>query len=311
MFRVLHLDVNHPSLILGLQALGFANDEDYESDRANILQKIDQYDGVILRSRIPIDATFFEKATQLKFIGRVGAGVENIDLRLAKDKGVSVFSAPEGNRNAVGEHTLGLLLALMNRITKAHKEVRKGIWDREGNRGFELSGKTVGIYGYGNMGKAFAKKLKSMEVEVICYDIVGGVGDENARQVGILEFRQKADVVSLHLPQTPQTVGLVNLEFIEQMQKPFWLLNTGRGSSVVTDDLVLGLKSKQVLGAGLDVLEYEKSSFEGWLNKKPKAFKFLRKAPNVIFTPHVAGWTKESHKRLAEVIVDKIKREFC
>ncbi|MDC6366138.1 MULTISPECIES: 2-hydroxyacid dehydrogenase [Flavobacteriaceae] len=309
--KVLHLDTNHPLLLEQLAELGFENHEDYDSSKEALEKKIHLYDGLIIRSRFTLDQKFLDKATNLKFIGRVGAGLENIDTRYAKEKNIFLASAPEGNRNAVGEHTLGMLLSLMNKMYKANREVKKGKWDREGNRGLELDGKTVGIIGYGNMGKAFAKKLQGFDVEVICFDIVGGVGDENARQVGIMEFQQKSDVVSLHVPQTELTIGMVNMEFINGFHKPFWLLNTARGKCVITKDLVTGLKSKKILGAGLDVLEYEKKSFENMFMQKPKAFKYLRKAKNVVLTPHVAGWTVESKEKLAQTIVDKIKARFC
>lgn len=309
--KVLHLDTNHPVLLEELARLGFENHEDYESSKEAVEQKIQQYDGIIIRSRFTIDQQFLDKASNLKFIGRVGAGLENIDVNYARQLNIFLANAPEGNRNAVGEHTLGMLLSLLNKMTKAHREVKKGKWDREGNRGTELDGKTVGIIGYGNMGKAFAKKLSGFDVEVICYDIVGGVGDENARQVGIMEFKQKSDVVSLHVPQTELTVGMVNSQFIEAFHQPFWLLNTARGKCVVTKDLVKALKSGKILGAGLDVLEYERKSFENMFIKKPKPFKYLRKAENVLLTPHVAGWTVESHQKLARTIVNKIKAEFC
>lgn len=311
--KVLHLDTNHKLLIDELAELGFENHEDYTSSKKEIEETIHEFDGIIIRSRFPIDQQFLDKATNLKFIGRVGAGLENIDVRYAREKGVFLANAPEGNRNAVGEHTLGMLLSLMNKMNKAHREVRKGKWDREGNRGMELNGKTVGIIGYGNMGKAFAQKLKGFDVEIICYDIVGGVGDENARQVGILELQQKSDVISLHTPLNEQSLGMVNLEFINGFQKPFWFINTARGQCVITKDLVEGFKSGKVLGAGLDVLEYEKKSFDfgDFFMNKPKPFKYLRKAPNVLLTPHVAGWTFESKEKLAQTIVDKIKDEFC
>jgi D-3-phosphoglycerate dehydrogenase len=206
-----------------------------------------------------------------------------------------------------------MLLSLLNKLNKADREVRLGIWDREGNRGLELDGKTIGIIGYGNMGKAFARKLSCFEVEVLCYDIIGGVEDENARQVGIMELRQKSDVISLHVPETPLTNQMINSEFISEFHKPFWLLNTARGKCVVTSDLVAALKSGKILGAGLDVLEYEKSSFEQLFTEKeiPEAFQFLLKAENVLLSPHVAGWTVESKEKLAQTIVDKIKERFC
>ena len=295
-----------------LSGLGCENHEDYTSTKEDLERKIASYEGIIIRSRIPIDKNFLDKAKNLKFIGRVGAGLENIDVEYAKQKGVFLASAPEGNRNAVGEHTLGMLLSLMNKMTKAHREVRKGKWDREGNRGMELDGKIVGIIGYGNMGKGFAKKLQGFDVEVICYDILGGVGDENARQVGILELQQKSDIISLHVPLNGQSREMINSEFIRAFQKPFWFLNTARGKCVVTKDLVQGLKSGKILGAGLDVLEYEKKSFDfgDFFVNKPKPFKYLRKAPNVLMTPHVAGWTTESKIKLAQTVVDKIKAEF-
>lgn len=309
--KVLHLDTNHSLLLEQFAQLGFQNDQDYTSTKEQVESKIHLYDGIVVRSRFTIDQQFLDKATNLKFIGRVGAGLENIDTVYAKQKDVFLASAPEGNRNAVGEHALGMLLSLMNKMAKANREVKKGKWDREGNRGMELEGKTVGIIGYGNMGKAFAKKLQGFDVEVICYDIIGGVGDDNTRQVGIMEFQQKSDVVSLHVPQTELTEGMVNTEFIDKFHKPFWLLNTARGKCVITKDLVKALKSKKILGAGLDVLEYEKKSFENMFVQKPKAFKYLRKAKNVLLTPHVAGWTVESKEKLAQTIVDKIKDRFC
>lgn len=310
--KVLHLDPNHPLLLEGLESLGYENHTDYSSPADAVLAKIDQYDGVILRSRIPIDQTFLDAARRLKFIGRVGAGLENIDVAHARGKGVFLAAAPEGNRNAVGEHSLGMLLCLLNKLHTADREVRQGIWQREANRGVELDGKTVGIIGYGNMGKAFARKLRGFEVEVICYDIVGGVGDDNARQVGIMEFQQRSDVVSLHVPETPQTIGMVDTSFIEAFHKPFWILNTARGKCIKTNDLVNALRSGKILGAGLDVLEYEKSSFESLFKgaSLPDAFKYLTEAPNVLLSPHIAGWTHESKEKLAQTVLDKIKRHF-
>lgn len=309
--KILHVDTNHELLIAQLDILGFINDEDYTSDRSVIMKKVHNYDGIIIRSRFPIDREFLDAATRLKFIGRVGAGLENIDTDYARKLGVKLYNAPEGNRNAVGEQALGMLLALMNNIVTAHNEVKNGIWLREENRGFELEGKVVGLYGYGNMGKAFARKLRGMDAEVICYDILGGVGDENARQVGIMEFCKNADVVSLHTPQTPETLGLVNREFIEAFAKPFWFINTARGKSVITADLVDGLRSGKIRGAALDVLEYEKASFENLFDEEmPAAFRELLEAPNVVLTPHIAGWTMESKRKLAQTIVDKIKADF-
>ena len=324
--KVLHLDKNHDLLIKQLNDLGFTNDEDYTSPKSEIENKISDYHGIIIRSRFSIDRHFLDKATNLKFIGRVGAGLENIDCDYAEEKGVHLISAPEGNRNAVGEHALGMLLSLFNKLNKAHKEVKQGKWLREENRGVELDGKTIGLIGYGNMGKAFAKKLRGFDVEVICHDIKPNVGDENCRQVSLEELKEKADILSLHTPQTDLTINMINSEFIDGFNKPFWLINTARGKSVVTEDLVKALESGKILGAGLDVLEYEKSSFENlfkteepkfrWMRKGkkinlPDAFQYLINADNVLLTPHVAGWTIESNIKLAQTIVDKIKAKFC
>ncbi len=310
--NVLHLDKNHPLLINQLADLGFTNHEDYSSSKSAIEKKIDLYDGVIIRSRFTIDAAFLDKATSLKFIGRVGAGLENIDIDYAAKKGIHLIAAPEGNRNAVGEHTLAMLLSLFNKLNKANTEIGEGKWLREANRGIELDGKIIGIIGYGNMGKSFAKKLQGFDVEVICYDIKPNVGDKNCRQVTLQELQKKADVVSLHTPQTPFTINMIQRGFINQFSKSFWLLNTARGSAVVTKDLVKALQSGIVLGAGLDVLEYEKTSFETLFSddKMPEDFKYLIDAENVILSPHVAGWTVESKEKLAQTIVDKIKEKF-
>ena len=311
--KILHLDTNHPLLLNQLNDLGFINHEDYTSSKSEIETKIQDYEGIILRSRFSIDKSFLDRATSLKFIGRVGAGLENIDCDHAKKKGVNLIAAPEGNRNAVGEHTLGMLLSLFNKLNKADKEIRSGKWLREDNRGMELDGKTVGIIGYGNMGKAFAKKLRGFDVEIICYDIKDDVADENCKQISLPEFQERADVVSLHTPETTLTINMVNTHFIHQFKKPFWLLNTARGKSVVTKDLVEALQSGKILGAGLDVLEYEKSSFENLFENDslPSAFQYLINSENVILSPHVAGWTIESNEKLAQTIVDKIKARFC
>ena len=309
--KILHLDTNHPLLLEQLNALGFINDEDYTGTKEQIEAKIHLYDGIIIRSRFSIDTPFIDKATNLKFIARVGAGLENIDIRYAEKKGIFLVVAPEGNRNAVGEHTLGMLLSLFNKLNKADLEVRKGKWDREGNTGLELDGKTVGIIGYGNTGKAFAKKLSGFDVEVICCDLKETIGDKNARQVALKEMQLKADILSLHIPQTSLTINMVNTKFINAFAKPIWILNTARGKNIVTADLVTALKSGAVLGAGLDVLEYEKSSFEHIFGQdKLPEVKYLIQAKNVLLTPHIAGWTVESKEKLAQTTVDKIKGLF-
>jgi D-3-phosphoglycerate dehydrogenase len=317
--KILHLDSNHSLLLKQLTDLGFTNDEDYSSSKQEVEAKIHLYDGFIIRSRFSIDKTFLDKATNLKFIARVGAGLENIDCDYAVSKNIELIAAPEGNRNAVGEHSLAMLLSLFNKLNKADKEVRSGKWLREENRGIELDGKTIGLIGYGNMGKSFAKKLRGFDVEVLCYDIKPAVSDENCKQVSLSEIQEKADVLSLHTPQTELTKNMVNATFINNFKKNFWLINTARGTSVVTKDLVAALQSGKILGAGLDVLEYEKSSFENLFKKDatsstaemPKAFQYLINAENVLLSPHVAGWTVESNEKLAQTIVDKIKVKFC
>lgn len=310
--KILHLDTNHSLLIEQLQALGFQNDQDYNSSKKDVERVISQYEGIVIRSRFSIDKEFIDAATNLKFIARVGAGLENIDCEYAERKNIKLIAAPEGNRNAVGEHSLALLLSLFNKLNKADTEVKSGKWLREENRGVELDGKTIGLIGYGNMGKAFAKKLRGFDVEVLCYDIKPNVDDENATQVSLIELQEKADVLSLHTPQTELTVNMVNTTFISAFKNPFWLINTARGKSVVTADLISALKSGKILGAGLDVLEYEKASFENLFSQDlPEAFKYLIKADNVLLTPHVAGWTIESKEKLAQTIVDKIKVTFC
>ena len=309
--KILHLDSNHPLLWEQLQAADFQNFDDFSSTKEEIETIISNYHGIIIRSRFKIDKQFLDKAINLQFIARVGAGLESIDCDYATSKGIKLIAAPEGNSNAVGEHALGMLLSLFNKLNKADKEIRKGEWNRESNRGFELDGKTVGIIGYGNMGKSFAKKLKGFDVEVLCYDILENVGDDNARQVSLQELQEKANVLSLHTPWTPQTDKMINETFINSFAKPFWFINTARGKSVVTEDLVNGLKKGKILGAGLDVLEYEKLSFEKLFEgQKPEAFDYLLNADNVLLTPHIAGWTFESKEKLAQTIVDKIIKQY-
>ena len=310
--RILLLDSNHPILKSGLEKLGIECDEDFTSSKSKVEEKIYNYDGLVIRSRINIDKTFIDQASNLKFIARVGAGLENIDITYAEEKGIHLIAAPEGNRNAVGEHTLGMILSLFNKMNKADREVRQGIWLREENRGLELDGKTIGIIGYGNAGKAVAKKLKGFDVSVICYDIKPNVGDENCKQVTLPMLKDQADVVSLHVPETSITVNMVNTAFIESFSNTFWLINTARGKNVVTQDLVTALKSGKIQGAGLDVLEYEKSSFEKLFidDNLPEAFNYLINSDKVLLTPHVAGWTIESKEKLAQTIVDKVQKLF-
>ena len=309
--KILHLDKNHSTLLDQLQRAGFSNTEHYTASKQEIEQLIAPYHGVVIRSRFKIDTTFLDAAKNLKFIARVGAGLESIDIDYAQKKGIHLFAAPEGNRNAVGEHTLGLLLSLFNKLTTADQSVKSGQWNREVHRGLELDGKTVGIIGYGNMGKSFAKKLKGFNCTVFCHDIKENVGNKNATQVSLKTVQEMADVISLHTPWTPETDKMIDAEFIDNCKKPFWLLNTARGKSVVTKDLVAALENGKILGAGLDVLEFEKLSFESLFSSEiPTELKKLLSFPNVVLTPHVAGWTIESKRTLAQTIVDKITDAF-
>lgn len=307
--KILHIDSNHPILWEQLEQAGFINHAGYTLTQQEIEESIAGYQGIVIRSRFDIGRDFLDKATALQFIARVGAGLESIDVEYAESKEIHLIAAPEGNRNAVGEQALGMLLSLFNNLNRADRQIRNGQWLREANRGHELGGKTVGIIGYGNMGKNFAKKLRGFDVEVLCYDILEGVGDDNARQVTLEELQQKADVLSLHTPWTPQTNKMVNADFINAFANPFWLINTARGKSVVTKALADALQSGKILGAALDVLEYEKSSFEHLFvdGNAPEEFQYLLTADNVLLSPHIAGWTFESQQKLAQVIVDKIK----
>lgn len=310
--KVLHLDSNHPLMLEQLAQMGYTNIEDYTSSKEKIEETIGEYEGIIIRSRFKIDATFLEKATQLKFIGRVGAGLENIDCDFAQSRGIVLHAAPEGNQTAVGEHALGMLLALLNKLNLVDKEVREGIWIREGNRGLEIEGKTVGIIGYGHMGNAFAKRLQGFDCEVIFYDIKDNLENQYAKQVSLAVLQERADIISLHIPQTPETLNLIDQVFIDQVKKPFWLLNTARGKAVHTADLVTALESGKVRGAALDVLEYEKSSFENMFADEtlPQPLQYLIQSEKVLLSPHIAGWTIESKEKLAQTIIDKIRKQF-
>ena len=315
--KILLLDSNHPLITEQLLAKGFILEEDFTSSYDEVLQKINQYDGIIIRSRIPLDKNFLENAPNLKFIARVGAGMENIDLETAKNLGISLINSPEGNRDAVAEHVVAMLLILMNRLFIASEEVKNGVWKREENRGDELLGKTFGIIGYGNMGKATAKRLSGFGVEVIFYDILPNLEDEFAKQVSLEELQERADILSLHIPLDSSTEYLVDENFISKMKKNFYLVNTARGKNVKTSALVDALKSGKVKAAALDVLEYEKSSFENLdtstslSTRNKEDLQFLLESNQVIVTPHIAGWTHQSKEKLAQFIVDKIVQQFC
>lgn len=306
MMRILHLDENHPILVEKLAVLGFENIVDTQSSKEVIAQDIAQYHGLVIRSRFPIDKPFLEKAKNLRFIARVGSGLENIDVKTATAMDIAVLAAPEGSSASVGEHALGMLLCLLNKLPQGNKEVRSGKWAREANRGEELGGKTIGIIGYGHTGKQFARKLAGFDVKVLCHDIINNVGDENAEQVPLRIIYDQADVVSIHLPLNKSTQQYVDHLFIFNMKKSFWLINTSRGNQVVIEDLVNGLKENKVKGACLDVLDIETDAFD-LVVAQSEYWQFLRTSNRIIFSPHVAGWTTQSHLRLSEVILSKIK----
>ncbi|WP_265429416.1 2-hydroxyacid dehydrogenase [Chryseobacterium sp. YIM B08800] len=308
--RILLLDKNHPLITEQLLAKNFILEEDFTSSYDEVCGKIQNYDGVIIRSRIPLDKNFLEKATHLKFIARVGAGMENIDIPVAEKLGIQLINSPEGNRDSVAEHVVGMLLILMNRLFIASNEVRKGIWLREENRGDELLGKTVGLIGYGNMGKATAKRLSGFGCKVIFHDILPDLSDEFATQVSLGELKEKAEVLSLHIPMTEETYYLIDSTFINEMKNDFYFVNTARGKNVETKYLVEALRSGKVKGACLDVLEYEKASFEN-LELENEDLQYLLDSEKAIVTPHIAGWTHQSKEKLAQVIVDKIIASFC
>lgn len=307
--KILQLDKNHRLIANQLSANDFLLEEDFSSTYQEILDKIKYFDGIIIRSRIPLDKNFLEKASHLKFIARVGAGMENIDVETATKFGITLINSPEGNRDAVAEHVLGMILVLMNRLILSSLEVKNGIWKREENRGTELKAKTFGIIGYGNMGKAVAKRLSGFGVEVIFHDVLPNLEDEFAKQVSLTELQERVDILSLHLPYSEESKYFIDEKFIHKLKKNIYIINTARGQHVKTKSLVEAIKSGKIIGAALDVLEYEKSTFEN-IEIQNQDLQFLLESEKAIITPHIAGWTHESKKKLAQIIVDKILNKF-
>ncbi len=309
--KILFIDSAHPLICEELTANGYICGFFLNSQREELMKLVHQYFGIIIRNRIKLDEEFLSKADNLRFIGRVGAGMENIDLQYAESKGVLCFNSPEGNRDAVGEHTTGMLLSMMNNLHRADRQVRQGIWEREENRGTEIQGKTIGIIGYGNMGSAFAQRLRGFDTNVISYDkYKKNYSDGNTRETTLEKIFELADIVSIHVPLTDETRFMCNNTFFEQFKKNIWFINTSRGAIVNTADLVNQLRSGKIIGAALDVLEYEDSSFENLPERFHKTFSFLSGLDNVILTPHIAGWTVESNIKLAKVLVEKILKAF-
>jgi len=311
--KILIIDDVHPVLSDKLSEAGYDCDYMPDNTKTETENVIGNYFGLVVRSRFAIDKSIIDKAGELKFIGRLGSGLENIDTGFAYKKGIKCINSPEGNKDAVGEHALGILLALSNNLCRADREVRQGIWKRKENRGNEIQGRTVGIIGYGNTGSAFAKKLQGFEVDMIAYDkYKNGYGNDLVRECSMKEIFQKTDILSLHIPLTEETLFLVNDKYLKNFSRNIILINTSRGKIVKTDDLVKNLASGRVSGAALDVLEYESSSFEDLhkSDKLPEAYKYLASSDKVVLTPHIAGLTYESNKKLAEVLADKIIREY-
>lgn len=301
--KILIIDDLHPTFKESAIALGFEVDDQPEITRAETLAVVKDYVGIAVRTKFKIDQELFDAAPNLKFVARAGAGLDNIDVTVAAERGIQLINAPEGNNDAVGEHAIGLLLALMNNFRNANFEIRNGIWEREGNRGYELKGKTVGIIGYGFMGRKMARKLAGFEVNVIAYDkYQTGFTDEFAREVSMEEIVKHSDVLSLHIPLTKETKQMVDDEYFYHFKKPIFFINTARGEIVNTAAVLKNIESGKILGAGLDVLEIEKFPALGqqpWFND-------LKTSGKVILTPHVGGWTFDSYRKISEVLAQKL-----
>lgn len=307
MTKVLISDRTHEVLPQRLREVGFEVSVEPDHDYESLAQAAQGCEGLVVRSKVNIDRAFIDRVPSLKCIGRVGAGMETIDVDYAEAHGVRCLNSPEGNRDAVGEHAVGLLLSLLNNIARADAEVRRGLWQREVNRGYELGPLTVGIIGFGNMGQAFAKRLSGFGCRVVVYDKYKELSDfKNLNVVKFLsELQAEADIVSFHVPLTEETHHYLDAEFIDTMAKPFYLINTARGAVVDTEALVAGLESGKVRGAALDVLEYEKMQADG-LGDVPECVHYLMRSPRTVLTPHVAGWTVESKYKLAAVLAEKM-----
>ncbi len=308
MKKILCIDSNHDILHETLIDAGFHCDLFWNKSKEELIQLLPHYDGAVIRSKFKFTKEVLDSATHLKCIGRVGAGMENIDVDYAKSKGITCVSAPEGNRDAVGEHALGMLLMLMNHLKRSDNEVRNGIWKRAENRGHEIAGRTIGIIGYGNMGSAFAKRLQGFDCEILVYDkYKTGIVGEHIKESSLYEIYEKADIVSIHLPLTDETNYYINDDFISFFKKNIHVVNTARGKCLNTSDLVKHLKTGKVIGACLDVLEYESVSFENIdTSTLPEPMQYLLKSDQVILTPHIAGWTHESNYKMSKMIAEKM-----
>ncbi len=308
--KVLFIDESHPILPNRLLELGFECDFRTDASRLELMDIVDEYDGIVVRSRIQLDRSFLEKAIKLKFIARYGVGLEHIDTQYAAERQIPVFNSPEGSKDTVAEHAIGMLLSLMHHISRADREIRSGKWRREMNRGTELMGKTVGILGYGNLGQAFAKRLTGFGVHVITYDKYRQhYGDSFAKEVSLAQFFASTDILSIHIPYEAANHYFIDRAFIRSFHKSIYLINTARGLVLNTVELLESLREGEVVGAALDVLEYEEGSFAKLsIEELPGTFQELRRADNVLLTPHIAGWSHMSKRRHAEVLAGKVQQ---
>ena len=301
------IDDIHTGIIPGLEALGFAVNYRPDIKRDEILSTIGKYDGIIVRSKTNLDETFFNAAARLKFIARAGAGLAQIDVVQASGRNIVIVNAPEGNRDALAEHCMGLILCLLNKIHIAHQQIRSGAWNREKNRGVEIAGKTVGIIGFGYMGQAFAHRLKGFGCKVLAYDkYKSGFSDELIREASLQNIFDESDILSLHVPLTEETDGMVNAGFISNFKKNIYIINTARGEILPIDNLKVQLLSGKVIGAALDVNEFEK--IKSLTTEQKQLLDFLKNAENVLLTPHVGGWTHESYQKISQVLLEKIRQ---
>jgi len=302
--KLLIADDLHPAFKQEAEKLGYIVDDFPKLTYQETLKIIDKYTGLAIRTKFNVGKELMDAGINLRFIARAGAGIDNIDELSAVSKGIQCINAPEGNRDAVAEHAIGMLLSLMNNLRKADIEVRNGIWDREGNRGYELKGRTVGIIGYGNTGESLAHKLKGFEVDVIAYDkYKNGFTDTFAREASMEDIVKQADVLSLHIPLTTETKQLVDSKYLSNFRKPIFLLNTSRGEIVNTQAILKAIKEGNILAAAFDVLEIEKFP----ALQQQKWFNELIQSGKVLLSPHIAGWTFESYRKISEVLAEKLK----
>jgi D-3-phosphoglycerate dehydrogenase len=313
MLKILIAEPTHPILKEKLEQTGMQCNYMPELSFEELREIVSKYDGLVIRSKFKIDKNFIDNAHQLKFIARAGSGMENIDVSYAESKKITCINSPEGNRDSLGEHTVGMLLSLFHKINIADTEIKSGKWNRKTNIGIELQGKTIGILGYGNMGSAFAQRLSGFGVNVVAYDkYKRNYSDRFVKEFEYEDFLEQVDILSLHVPLTEETLFMIDDQYIQKFKKEIFLINTARGKILKTEDLIKNLKSGKIKGAALDVLEYENLSFESIFKENTSALSYLFNAKNVILTPHVAGSSNESYQKIAEVLADKIiNRKYC